>query len=186
MGVKHDGAKYFEWGEWGNVELIFPTIEHKLAAWDYRQEYFTYGENHIHGSAGFIHAEDYESWLEKITAAQTVAPPEFVTGITYFAVVGNKIVGTISIRHYLNESLLKVGGHIGYGVRPSERRKGYGTRMLSLALEKCRGMGIEKALITCDKVNIASAKTAVKNGGIMENEFTEDDGNIVQRYWIIL
>jgi predicted acetyltransferase len=109
-----------------------------------------------------------------------------VTGSVYFAIVDGKIVGTIAVRHYLNDSLLKSGGHIGYGIRPSERRKGYGTKMLALALNKCRDFGIEKALVTCDKDNIASAKTAMRNGGILENEVTEDNGNIVQRYWITL
>ena len=58
--------------------------------------------------------------------------------------------------------------------------------MLALALEKCRELGIDKALITCDNDNISSAKTALKNGGVLENEFTEENGNIVQRYWITL
>jgi predicted acetyltransferase len=168
------------------MELVFPTIEHKQAALDYRLEHISNNESHIHGSAGFIHAESYEDWLEKVTLAQTVVPPEFVTGTTYFAIVDGRIVGTISIRHYLNDSLIKNGGHIGYGVRPSERRKGYGVKMLALALEKCRSFGIEKALVTCDKNNIGSAKTIINNGGALENEITQEDGNILQRYWISL
>jgi predicted acetyltransferase len=71
-----------------------------------------------------------------------------------------------------------------YGVLPSERRKGYATEMLRLALDKCKTLGIEKALITCDKHNIASARTIVKNRGIFENELPLDDGKIRQRYWI--
>jgi len=168
------------------MDLIFPTIEHKQAAWDYRQEYIDCGETGIHGSSGLFRADDYESWLKKITWNQNEATPDWVTGSVYFAVVDGKIIGTIAVRHYLNDSLLKSGGHIGYGIRPSERRKGYGTKMLALALEKCRKFGIEKALVTCDKVNIASAKTAMRNGGVLENEITEDSGNILQRYWITL
>jgi predicted acetyltransferase len=86
----------------------------------------------------------------------------------------------------LNEDLLNSGGHIGYGIRPSERRKGYGAKMLALALEKCREFHIERALVTCDRDNIASAKTARKNGGVFENECIEGDGNIVRRYWIAI
>ena len=168
------------------MELVFPTIEHKQAAWDYRQEYIDYGESHIHGSSSFIKADDYESWHKKITWNKTEATPDWVTGSVYFAIVDGKIVGTIAVRHYLNDSLLKSGGHIGYGIRPSERRKGYGTKMLTLALKKCREFGIEKALVTCDKNNIASAKTAMRNGGVLENEIVEESGNIVQRYWIVL
>ena len=166
------------------MELIFPTIAHKQAAWDYRQEHIGCGETHIHGSSGLMKADDYESWLEKITWNKTAASSDWVTGSIYFAIVGGRIIGTIAVRHYLNDSLLKSGGHIGYGIRPSERRKGYGTIMLSLALEKCREFGIEKALVTCDKDNIASAKTAKRNGGVLENEIIEESGNIVQRYWI--
>lgn len=166
------------------MELIIPTIENKQAAWDYRQEHIDCGESHIHGSSSLSKADDYESWLEKITWNQTNSTPDWVTGNIYLAFVDGKIVGTIAVRHKLNDSTLKSGGHIGYGIRPSERHKGYGTKMLALALEKCREFGIEKALVTCDKVNIASAKTAIRNGGVMENEYIEDDGNIVQRYWI--
>ena len=166
------------------MELVFPTIEHKQAAWDYKQEYIDCGETHIHDSSDFMQADDYESWLEKITRIKTEASHDWVTRSIYFAIVDGKIVGSIAVRHYLNDSLLKSGGHIGYGIRPSERRKGYGTKMLALALEKCREFGIEKALVTCDKVNIASAKTALRNGGVLENEVTEENGTIVQRYWI--
>ena len=100
--------------------------------------------------------------------------------------IDSKIVGTINIRYKLNDYLLRIGGHIGYGIRPSERCKGYATKMLALALEKCRELGIDKALVTCDKDNLGSAKTIINNGGVLENEYTESDGNIVQRYWIIL
>lgn len=168
------------------MELVFPTMKHKEAALEYRQEHIDYGENHIHGSSSFMKAGDYESWLEKITWNITEATHDWVTGSIYFAIVGGKIIGTIAVRHYLNDSLLKNGGHIGYGIRPTERHKGYGTKMLALALDKCREFGIEKALVTCDKVNIAFAKTALRNGGVLENEFIEDNENIVERYWITL
>ena len=96
----------------------------------------------------------------------------------------NIFVGAVNIRHYLNDSLLKTGGHIGDGVRPSERRKGYATAMIALALEECRKLGIHKVLMCCDKENIASAKSIIKNGGILENEFVNSDGKVEQRYWI--
>ena len=97
----------------------------------------------------------------------------------------NIFVGAVNIRHYLNESLLRSGGHIGDGIRPSERRKGYATAMIALALEECKKLGIDKVLMCCDKDNIGSAKSIVKNGGILENEI-EEDGHLEQRYWIKL
>ena len=94
-------------------------------------------------------------------------------------------MGAVNIRHYLNDTLLKAGGHIGYGIRPSERRKGYATAMIALALDECRKLGINKVLICCNKENIGSAKSIINNGGILENEI-EEDGHIIQRYWIQL
>jgi predicted acetyltransferase len=83
----------------------------------------------------------------------------------------------------LNDHLLQIGGHIGDMVRPSERRKGYGTEQIRLALEKCRELGIPWVLVTCDKDNIASARTIQKNGGVLENEVMDADV-VKQRYWI--
>ena len=94
-------------------------------------------------------------------------------------------MGAVNIRHYLNDKLLETGGHIGDGIRPGERRKGYATAMIGLALEECRKLGIDRVLICCDKDNIGSAKSIQRNGGVLENE-VEEDGNIVQRYWIEL
>ncbi len=98
----------------------------------------------------------------------------------------NRLLGAVNIRHYLNEYLLREGGHIGDGIRPSERRKGYATEMVRLALIECKKLGINKVLMTCDKDNIGSAKSILRNGGILENEFVNSDGEIEQRYWITL
>jgi predicted acetyltransferase len=98
----------------------------------------------------------------------------------------NRLLGAVNIRHYLNDSLLKSGGHIGDGIRPSERRKGYATEMIRMALEECRKLGIKKVLMTCDKSNIGSAKSIIKNGGVLENEFVNEEGETEQRYWITL
>lgn len=95
-------------------------------------------------------------------------------------------VGAVNIRHYLNESLLFTGGHIGDGIRPSERRKGYATAMIGLALEECKKLGIRRVLMTCDKDNIGSAKSIMNNGGVLENEVVNEEGVLEQRYWISL
>lgn len=94
-------------------------------------------------------------------------------------------VGAVNIRHKLNSGLLLNGGHIGDGVRPSERRKGIATKMIALALEECRKLEIDRVLMVCNRDNIASAKSILHNGGILENE-VEVDGVTEQRYWIDL
>ncbi len=98
----------------------------------------------------------------------------------------NRLLGAVNIRHYLNEYLLLEGGHIGDGIRPSERRKGYATEMIRLALIECRKLGIDKALMVCDKDNTGSAKSIINNGGVLENEFVNSEGVTVQRYWITI
>jgi len=167
------------------LTLVIPALSHKQDAMDFRQEWLDKepGES-IHGSGGLHRYENYEEWLEMITNAQKTASFDWVLLTQYFGIYNGKIIGTIQIRHYLNDFLLRSGGHIGYSIRPSERQKGYATKMLALALEECRKLSISKVLITCDKDNIGSARTIQKNGGILENEVIDDDGEILQRYWI--
>lgn len=96
----------------------------------------------------------------------------------------NILLGAIDIRHRLNDYLLKYGGHIGDGIRPSERNKGYAAKMISLALDECKKLGINRVLMVCDKENIPSAKSIIKNGGKLDNEVVNSNGKTVQRYWI--
>lgn len=88
-------------------------------------------------------------------------------------------------RGYVSMEKLKTGGHIGDGIRPSERRKGYATAMIALALDECKKLGISRVLMCCDKDNVGSVRSIIKNGGVLENE-VEGNGHIVQRYWIQL
>lgn len=114
-------------------------------------------------------------------------PDGWVPDSTYWMVTGERrIVGVVNIRHGLTEQLLNRGGHIGYGIRPSERRKGYATKLLSLALEKARELGLEKVLVVCDEWNVGSEKTIRKNGGVQDTSYVEDDGNVILRFWIDL
>lgn len=128
--------------------------------------------------------KDYDSYLQGLDSPGSA---EWIPDSTYFCLdeERNIFVGAVNIRHYLNESLLFDGGHIGDGVRPSERRKGIGTKMIALALEECKKLGIYKVLMVCNKSNVASAKTIINNGGVLENEINVN-GVIEQRYWIEL
>ncbi|MBS4218802.1 GNAT family N-acetyltransferase [Bacillus sp. FJAT-49711] len=112
-------------------------------------------------------------------------PDNWVPDSTFWLVTKKKkIIGAVNIRHRLTESLFNSGGHIGYGIRPSERKKGYATKLLALSLEKAKELGISKALVVCDENNIASEKTILKNNGIPDNSFIEDNGNMIKRFWI--
>ncbi|WP_079508580.1 GNAT family N-acetyltransferase [Mesobacillus jeotgali] len=114
-------------------------------------------------------------------------PEGWVRDSTYWLVnENNKVLGVVNIRHGLTERLFYCGGHIGYGIRPSERRKGYATKILAYSLEKTREIGIDKVLVVCDADNIGSARTITKNGGVEDVSFIEKDGNVVKRFWIEL
>lgn len=170
------------------LTLIEPTKELETIAMQYRNEYLEHGETHIHGSCGLIHYSNYDEWLFKVSAAHSKETSFLhVPATTYFTIrkADNKIVGSIQLRHELNDALRKSGGHIGYGICPSERGKGYGTKQLAFILNKARELDIPRVMISCDKGNIASAKTAVKNGGKLERESYENEVYI-QIYWIVL
>ena len=134
---------------------------------------------------GQMNYRDYDAYVSQLEFAQT--NERWVKDSVLFALdeERNRLIGAVNIRHELNEYLLLHGGHIGDGVRPSERGKGYGTRIVRLALEKCLELGIDRVLMGCDKENIPSARTIIKNGGVLENEVVTEDG-IEQRYWIDL
>jgi len=83
--------------------------------------------------------------------------------------------------------LRNIGGHIGFNIRPSERRRGYGTAILALTLEKAKELRLKRVLVTCDDNNVASAKIIEKNGGILEDKYWNDElEQPKRRYWIEL
>lgn len=128
----------------------------------------------------------YEEWLRDALRMETQAPAGFVPAHC-FCLTDSRgaMLGAIQIRHRLNETLLRTGGHIGYGVRPGARRKGCAEAMLAFALPAAKRLGIDRVLITCAKSNTASAHTILHCGGILENEILEP-GRVTQRYWIDL
>ncbi|MEG1972544.1 MAG: GNAT family N-acetyltransferase [Oscillospiraceae bacterium] len=171
-----------------NLKLVFPDESYKEQTESYKQEFLEEGEALINGASGLELAESFEAWVQSLknNLCEETVQKGYVPGTTFLAVTEeNKLVGTINIRHRLNDFLLNFGGHIGYSIRKSERQKGYGGEMLRLALEFAKSLNMDKVLITCNKENTASAKTILHNGGILEDE-RENDGHTVQRYWIDL
>lgn len=166
------------------MRLIRPAAVHEAAYLDFARDWAETGEEITPYSARLL-GDSYTTWLSKTYAIETAAPEGFVTAHTFFLMDEGAILGAINIRHALNDYLLNFGGHIGYGIRPGARRRGLAKAQLALALPIVKSLGIDRALITCDKDNIGSALTIEANGGVLENEVPED-GKITKRYWIEL
>lgn len=149
------------------------------------EEWYAAGEEIIPYAICRLDYRDFDHYIANLEV--TAESENLVPDSTFFCLDEDRdiFVGAVNIRHYLNERLLLGAGHIGDGVRPSERRKGVATRMIALALEECRKLGISKVLMVCDKENIGSAKSIRSNGGVLENEI-EIYGVTRQRYWIDL
>lgn len=173
------------------LELVFPSIEYKNELIDFKNEFIKNKEMTIDGSGGLDKTTNIDEWLTNIRQDLTrkVIEPEKCRypASLYLAIkkCDKKLVGIIQIRHRLNDFLFNFWGHIGDAVRPTERNKGYGTKMIGLALKKAKELGIGNVLMICQKDNISSAKTIINNGGKLEKE-VEMEGIKYQRYWITL
>jgi len=133
--------------------------------------------------------EDFDLYIEMVErkASGIGLPQGIVPNSVFWLVEDDEYLGTLSIRHYLNEGLTKFGGNIGYAIRPSQRRKGHGALILKLALPIARDLGLDRALVTCDETNVASKKIIEANGGILENKVVVENRNVpALRYWIDL
>lgn len=172
------------------MRLIAPTIEYEKEIQAYRKEFLECGDS-MDGSASLRRFENTQDWIYHIELLKrTETTPVGLVQTTqyiYLRESDNKIVGVIQIRHYFNEFLEKYGGHIGYSVCPSERRKGYATEMLKLVLPQCKALGMGKVLISCIKGNEGSRKTILNNGGVYESTvYVQEMDVYLERYWIDL
>ncbi len=167
------------------LKLVKASNEYRNQIVDMLDEWYAFGEKIIPYAIRRLDYHDFEFYCNNLEVKDT--SEGLVPDSTFFCLdeERNIMVGAVNIRHYLNEALLLNGGHIGDGVRPSERRKGIATKMIALALEECKKLGIEKVLMVCNKNNIGSAKSIINNGGVLENEVVVD-GAVEQRYWIVL
>jgi predicted acetyltransferase len=168
------------------------TLELRLPREDEEQEFL-----HAHKATTpevphFLHY--YEEGMNFVRYLEVLAeqargenlPPNHVPSTFLFAFDGSRIIGRVSIRHHLNEFLLRLGGHIGYVVVPEFRRQGYATAILHRSLKIAYDeFGIGRVLVTCDDDNMGSIRTIEKNGGVLENVLTGPDlQKPKRRYWI--
>lgn len=170
------------------IVLELPTIDHKQRANDFKEEFFKVGEKIINGSALFDQME-YKDWLINTTnnrSPETVSK-DWVAATTFFALrkSDDKIIGMIDIRHNLNNKFLAdYGGHIGYSVRPSERRKGYATKMLEMALFYSKNLNLKSVMLGCFSDNMGSIKTITNCGGKLTESKPYINGDQMNVYWI--
>ena len=155
------------------IKLVRPSKELKEKALDFKKAFLENNETIINGSELLDKTEDYDEWLSAVTANtnEETVNPDWVLTDTFFALDDEeKIVGIIDLRHRLND-FLKDCGHCGYSVRPSERRKGYATQILSQLLKVAKDSGMKELQLSVERSNEASAKTILKNGGVYERTF---------------
>ena len=169
--------------------LVKPSNEYIDEIRNFRQEFIDRNE-FLHGDTGLSNCENPQDWIDKcrlMEHKETLPYPEWAESTQYMLIRKGerKIFGIIDLRHYLTDYLKRTYGHIGYCVRPTERRKGYAKEMLLLCLEKCRERGLQKVLISCDENNEASRRTILSCGGVFEST-AMDDGVTLQRHWITL
>ena len=177
------------------IELVIPQAEHRAQVEDYKRKFLASVKSggSING-VGRLSELEFDEWLKECHDQMhgRNLPEGFVPATMFLGIrkSDGKLVGTIHVRHALTSHLEEIGGHIGYGVAPDERRKGYATQMTQLALEKCRELGIDRVRITCLDNNIASEKVIEKCGGIFDGTATEKSGKYagrtLKRYWVEL
>ncbi|MBE1556083.1 GNAT family N-acetyltransferase [Sporosarcina limicola] len=169
-----------------NVRLVKPTIELQDEYMSFYEEWGGSGEEFIPWVIGKDPTDFGEMVKELQNAEKGIGlRPGWVPDTTYWLVNSERrVLGAVNIRHDLTEHLRNVGGHIGYGIRPSERKKGFATKVLELSLVKMKALEINKVLVVCDEVNVGSEKTILNNGGVRDEDYVDENGNVVRRFWI--
>ncbi len=169
------------------LELAAPHRRWEASYRAYVAEIVARGETFIPFPLGFD-ASDFDAMLDKLDRCSRGIdiPGGFVAHSTFWLVLGGEeVVGVSNIRHSLTPALRRAGGHIGYGVRPSARGRGYGTEILTQSLRRASELGLAMALISCGKANVRSSKVILRNGGRLDSEeLIPDRGEVVQRFWV--
>lgn len=169
------------------IHLRQPEAFDREQVMAYRKEFLAI-DSRMDGTCALNEYDDFDAWLANVRrySSPETTPAGKVSSTQYLALDENEhLVGMVNLRHCLNDYLLEFGGHIGYSVRPADRKNGYAIQMLKLALDEAKALGIDRVRIACDRYNIASAKTIQANGGVLDGErYDPQDSTLTQRYWI--
>lgn len=168
-------------------QLVLPDVKYQQSFLEAVKEYQADGSMQHYQTIDVDNiSQDFAGYVDRLRKkAQGIGlRPGFEPHTEYWLVEGNEFLGRVDIRHQLNEYLKNKGGHIGYDIRPTQRRKGYGSLALKYGLEKAKELGLEKVLVTCDVDNVASNKVIQKNGGVLEDTRRINEQIVKNRYWI--
>jgi predicted acetyltransferase len=165
------------------MKLVEPSERWESEFLEMAAEWNTFGETRYAAALN-----DFRAYLRNIESGRREAlPAGKVPSTEYWLEDGGNIVACVRLRFRLTAGLEQEGGHIGYDVRPTMRRRGYGTHLLRLALPVLREHGIRRVRITCDEDNIGSATIIEKNGGVLSGTgISAESGKRVRQYWIEL
>jgi predicted acetyltransferase len=166
------------------LTLMTPGRDHAFA--EMLDEFRAAGELHVYTGNFAIAWEGYAGFYALLSKMKSGGYPrrEIVPMDSYFIEADGQILGELFIRHRLTPHLEQIGGHVGYKVRPSCRNRGVATAALRLALKQLATIGVERALVTCNTTNIASARVIEKCGGLRIQDALLGD-RIERRYWIV-
>lgn len=167
-----------------NPVLVLPDVQYKESYLSALHEYIVEGRE---SEERFKEVENsFNVFVEKeLSKAHGENLPEgFVSETRFWLIDGKEYIGDLRIRHRLNDHLMEIGGHIGYGIRPSKRKQGYGKLILKLGLEKAKEMGIKNVRITCDVTNEGSRKIIEANGGVLDGVVAHEGFPDIARFWI--
>jgi predicted acetyltransferase len=168
-----------------DVRLISPSFEFKNGYLELLEEQHQAGEDFFQSA---LAQKDFATFIEELNSQSKGInlPPGIVPMSTFWLIDSSQmILGRSVVRHFLTPALEHHGGHIGYVIRSSRRRQGYGALILSLTLEKARALGLARVRITCDTDNIGSVKVIEKNNGVLSaTTISEQTGKLISQYWI--